>query len=223
MNDGPLSPQGKAAARTMVTLGGPVRDELLGGFEFEFELNTDASLIDQRWNDFDERHERRYGLAIEHLKSRVKGRAYDNEAMKLRVGARGYYVQAQHFPAAFFGDTGKANVTFVSESEATALVWEVVAHYRADEARSLTAVYTDDEPPDFFFGYRVSDYRRYELGFLRSSVPLHLRVLFDAEAEVPVLGASSGTLVYQRTRGGKHVVVRAHGRRQPLLGAMPLG
>src|SRR5690606_34691655 len=77
MNDGPLSPQGKAAARTMVTLGGPVRDELLGGFEFEFELNTDASLIDQRWNDFDERHERRYGLAIEHLKSRVKGRAYD--------------------------------------------------------------------------------------------------------------------------------------------------
>jgi len=54
-------------------------------------------------------------------------------------------------------------------------------------------------------------------------VPLHLRVLFDAEAEVPVLGASSGTLVYQRTRGGKHVVVRAHGRRQPLLGAMPLG
>ena len=85
MNDGPLSPQGKAAARTMVTLGGPVRDELLGGFEFEFELNTDASLIDQRWNDFDERHERRYGLAIEHLKSRVKGRAYDNDAMKLRT------------------------------------------------------------------------------------------------------------------------------------------
>ena len=194
-----------------------------GGADFDFELNTDAALIDQRWLDFEDQHQRRFGLAIDHLKARVKGRSYDNDAMKLRVGAGGYYTQSQHFPAAFFGDTGKASVSFVTETEAAALVWEAVAHYRSEEARSLTAIYSDDEPPDFFFGYRVSDWRRYEIGFLRSSVPLHLRILFDSDVEVPLLGATSGAVIYQRTRGGKHVLVRAAGRRQPLLGVTPLG
>lgn len=193
------------------------------GGEFEFELNTDAALVDQRWFDFEEQHQRRFGLAIDHLKARVRGRSYDNDAMKLRVGSGGYYTQSQHFPAAFFGDTGSAQVSFVSENEAAAVVWEAVAHYRSEEARSLTAIYSDDEPPDFFFGYRVSDWRRYEIGFLRTTVPLHLRVLFDSDVEVPLLGATSGTVIYQRTRNGKHVLVRSAGRRQPLLGVTPLG
>ncbi len=224
MNDSTLTPQAdQVKARTVVRVGAKARADLSGAFDFEYELNTDASLVDQRWNDFEERHEHRYGLAIEHLKSRVKGRSYDNDAMKLRVGARGFYAQSQQFPAAFYGDTGKASVNFVSENEAAALVWEAVAHYRAEEARSITTIYTDDEPPEFFFGYRVDDFRRYEIGFLRTTVPLHLRVMFDSPSEIPILGARTGTMLYQRTRGGKHVVVRAPGRRQPLLSVAPLG
>lgn len=224
MNDSsPLRLEEQALAKPPVSVNtGPGAAGAPGG-EFEFELNTDAALVDQRWLDFEDQHQRRFGLAIEHLKSRVKGRAYDNDAMKLRVGAGGYYTQSQHFPAAFFGDTARATVSFVSANEAAAIVWEAVAHYRSEEARSLTAIYSDDEPPDFFFGYRVSDWRRYEIGYLRTSVPLHLRVLFDSDFEVPLLGATSGALIYQRTRGGKHVVVRAVGRRQPLLGVTPLG
>lgn len=209
-------------APALMSVNAPGGKSVPGG-EFEFELNTDAALIDQRWLDFEDQHQRRFGLAIDHLKSRIRGRSYDNDAMKLRVGSGGYYTQSQNFPAAFFGDTGKASVNFVSENEATAVVWEAVAHYRSEEARSLTAIYSDDEPPDFFFGYRVSDWRRYEIGFLRTSVPLHLRVLFDSDVEVPLLGATSGAVIYQRTRNGKHVVVRAPGRRQPLLGVTPLG
>lgn len=225
MNDGSIAGREAdvATTRNIIPLRGAATAADLGGFRLDFELNTDSALIDSRWNDFEEQHERRYGLAIEHLKSRVRGRAYDNDAMKLRVGANGYYVQAQQFPAAFFGDTGKATVMHVSANEAAALVWEAVAHYRSEEARSLTAIYNDEDPPDFFLGYRVSDERRYEIGFLRTAVPLHLRVLFDSDAEVPVLGARSGTLIYQRTRSGKHVVVRAPGRRQPLLNGAALG
>ncbi len=224
MNDSsPLRLDDQALAQPLVGATPPKGGAGAYGGEFEFELNTDAALIDQRWLDFEAQHQRRFGLAIEHLKARVRGRAYDNDAMKLRVGAGGYYTQSQNFPAAFFGDTGRATVSFVTENEAAAIVWEAVAHYRSEEARSLTAVYSDDEPPDFFFGYRVSDWRRYEIGFLRTSVPLHLRVLFDSDVEVPLIGATSGVLIYQRTRAGKHVVVRAVGRRQPLLGVAHLG
>lgn len=222
MNDSTLPNPVESPANTL--LGTTVRgaDGAHFGVATQFELNTDSALVDQRWLDFEDQHERRFGLAIDHLKSLVRGRSYDNDAMKLRVGASGFYTQAQHFPAAFFGDTGRATVNFVSETEAAALVWEAVAHYRSDEARSLTAVYSDEEPPEFFFGYRVSEFRRYEIGFLRTTVPLHLRVLFDNDTEVPLLGANSGVLIYQRTRNGKHVVVKAPGRRQPLMGTAPL-
>src|SRR5690606_28317384 len=47
--------------------------------------------------------------------------------------------------------------------------------------------------------------------------PLHLRVLFDSPETVVLLGARRGVLLYQRTRTGKHIVVRAPGRRMPLL------
>lgn len=223
MNDGSSLRRDRQTALPMVSVTGGSSVQPVAGAELEFELNTDSALVDQRWLDFEDQHQRRFGLAIEHLKSKVRGRSYDNDAMKLRVGTGGYYTQSQHFPAAFFGDTGRASVTFISENEAAALVWEAVAHYRSEEARSLTAIYSDDEPPDFFFGYRVNDWRRYEIGFLRTSVPLHLRVLFDSDEEVPLLGATSGAVIYQRTRGGKHVLVRAPGRRQPLLGVTSLG
>lgn len=182
-----------------------------------FEINTDASLLDPDWDDFADAHDRRFGLAISHFKSRVRGRAYDNDVMKLRVGPSGYYVQSRRFPAAFFGDTAHASVRQLSDAEARATVWEAVAHYRADEAQSLVCVYDDGEPPDVFFGYRVAEDQRYEIGRLRSSVPLHLRILFDSDTDVPMLGARSGVLLYQRTRSGRHVLVRASGRRQPLL------
>lgn len=181
-----------------------------------FEVNTDAALFEASFEEADG-HERRFGLAIDHVKGLVKGRAYDNEVMRLRVGPGGYYAQSRRFPAAFFGDTGKARVGFVSEAEAAAIVWEAVAHYRSEEARSLLCVYSSDDVPDFFLGYRVSDERRYEIGHLSRTVPLHMRVLFDSTEPVPLVGARSGTLIYQRTRTGKHLVVRAPGRRRPLL------
>ena len=53
---------------------------------FEFEVNTDAFLVDPDWEVFADQHDHRYGLAIKHFKSLVKGDAYDNEVMKLRVG-----------------------------------------------------------------------------------------------------------------------------------------
>ncbi len=182
-----------------------------------FEVNTDASLFYATFEDGAEYHERRYGLAIDHLKSSVRGRAYDNDVMRLRVGPGGYYAQSQNYPTAFFGDTGSAKATFVTDSEAAAIVWEAVAHYRAEEARTLFCVYSDDDVPDFFLGYRVSDDQRYEFGMLKRIVPLHMRVSFEAADDVPLLGAPSGTVIYQRTRAGKHVVVRSAGRRRPLM------
>ncbi len=187
-----------------------------------FELNTDASLVDPDWEDFAESHDRRFGLAISHFKSLVKGRTYDNQVMRLRVGREGFYTQARNFPAAFFGDTRSPEVRTVPEAEARAAVWEAVAHYRAREAQSLTAVYSGDDPPDVFFGYRLTSDRRYELGHVRSTLPLHLRVLVDAPDVSPLIGAPAGVLIYQRTRRGEHVLVRAVGRRQPLLSGMKL-
>jgi hypothetical protein len=187
-----------------------------------FELNTDASLVDPDWEDFAASHDRRFGLAISHFKSLVKGRAYDNEVMRLRVGREGFYAQARNFPAAFFGDTRSPEVVTVSEAEARAAVWEAVAHYRAGEAQSLTTIYSDGDPPDVFFGYRMTADRRYELGMVRSTLPLHLRVLVDAPDASPLIDARAGVLIYQRTRRGDHVLLRAVGRRQPLLAGVKL-
>lgn len=185
-----------------------------------FEVNTDGTLFDLSFFEGgEEAHDHRYGLAIEHLKGSVKGRTYDNEVMRLRVGQGGYYAQSQRFPWAFYGDTARASVSFVSEAEAAAVAWEAAAHYRSGEAGTLLCVYSREEPPDFFLGYRLTEDQRYEIGQLRRSVPVHLRVLFDAAEVVPLVGARSGTLIYQRTRAGKHVLVRAPGRRRPLLAA----
>lgn len=187
------------------------------GLEAGFEVNTDAALFDSSFQDGEDAHERRFGLAIEHVKGSVRGRTFDNDVMRLRVGPGGFYAQSRRFEAAFYGDTGKATVSFVSESEAAAVVWEAVAHYRSEEARSLLCVYSSDEAPDFFLGYRVSDDQRYEIGRLARVVPLHMRVLFSSTEVVPLVGATSGAVVYQRTRTGKHVVVKAPGRRRPLM------
>ncbi len=188
-----------------------------------FELNTDASLVDPDWEDFADRHDRRFGLAISHFKSLVKGRAYDNQVMRLRVGRDGFYAQARNFPAAFFGDTRAPETHAVGEAEAHAAVWEAVAHYRAGEAQSLTCVYSGDDPPDVFFGYRMAKDRRYELGGLRTALPLHMRVLVDAEDESDLVGAPRGVLIYQRTKSGQHLLVRAAGRRQPILPGVDQG
>ncbi len=181
-----------------------------------FELNTDAALINPDWDDFADRHDRRFGLAISHFKSVVKGRAYDNKVMRLRIGSAGFYAQSRNFPAAFFGDTRQPDVQIVDEAEAQAAVWEAVALYRAAEAQSLTCVYTSDEPPEVFFGYRMTPERRYELGSIRSALPLHLRVMIDAAEPSELLGHRSGVLIYQRTRSGEHLLIKAEGRRQPI-------
>lgn len=187
------------------------------GQDAGFEVNTDAALFDSSFHDGEDAHARRFGLAIEHVKGSVRGRTFDNDVMRLRVGPGGFYAQSRRFEAAFYGDTGKATVSFVSEAEAAAIVWEAVAHYRSEEARSLLCVYSNDEAPDFFLGYRVSDDQRYEIGRLARVVPLHMRVLFSATEIVPLVGATSGAVVYQRTSAGKHVVVKAPGRRRPLM------
>lgn len=183
----------------------------------DFEINTDAALLDPGLGDMFDVHDRRYGLAISHFKSSVRGRSYDNDVITLRVGKGGFYTQSKRFPMAFFGDSARAEVATVDEFEARAVVWEAVAHYRAEEAQSLVCVYDGEEPNDVFLGYRVADDRRYEYGFLKSELPVHLRILFDSVEAVPMLGARTGVLIYQRTAAGKHVVVRAGGRRKPLL------
>jgi hypothetical protein len=38
-------------------------------------VNTDAALVDPDWDVFAAEHERRFGLAISHLKSLVRARA----------------------------------------------------------------------------------------------------------------------------------------------------
>lgn len=183
----------------------------------DFEINTDAALLDPGLGDMFDVHDRRFGLAISHFKSSVRGRSYDNDVITLRVGKNGFYTQSKRFPMAFFGDSARAEVSTVDEFEARAVVWEAVAHYRAEEAQSLVCVYDGEDPNDVFLGYRVADDRRYEYGFLKSELPLHLRILFDSAETVPMLGARTGVLIFQRTAAGKHVVVRAGGRRKPLL------
>ncbi len=187
-----------------------------------FELNTDAALVDPDWDDFADRHDRRFGLAISHFKSVIKGRSYDNKVMRLRIGREGFYAQARNFPAAFFGDSRSPEVVTVDEAEAQAAVWEAVAHYRAGEAQSLTCIYSEADPPDVFFGYRVTQERRYELGQMRTALPLHLRVLIDAPDASGLVGAPDGVLIYQRSREGAHLLVRAAGRRQPILPGVQL-
>jgi hypothetical protein len=183
-----------------------------------FEINTDVALVDPDWDEFATEHDKRFGLAISHFKSVVKGKAYDNEAIRLRVGPSGYYVQPKRFPAAFYGDTTPPTVEFVSEDEARIAAWEAVALYRSGEAQALTVLYRDGDPADIFFGYRRGGRRRYELGRVRAHLPLHLRVMVDGPSDTDLLGGGKGVLIYQRTRDGRHLLLRAAGRRQPYLG-----
>lgn len=192
-----------------------------------FELNTDAAFVDPDWDVFPEVHDRKFGLAIKHFKSSVRGRSFDNEVMNLRVGRGGFYAQSKHFPAAFYGDAMRPVVESVDREEAHVVVWDAVAHYRSGEAQSLTCIYTDDDPPDLFFGYRLpaTVHRRkprYELGGLRSTLPLHMRVVVDAETDSALVGGRRGVLIYQRTED-RHLLVRATGRRQPFGGFRGLG
>jgi hypothetical protein len=181
-------------------------------------VNTDAALVDPDWDVFASEHDRRFGLAITQIKSQVRGRRYDNEVMRMRVGPRGFYVQSRRFPAAFYGDTVRPEVREIGVDEADVLAWEASALYRSGEARSLTCIYSDDDPPDVFFGYRTGVRRRYELGLIRQARPMHLRVMIEAETEVEVLGAAQGVLIVQRIEPSRYVVVRSVGRRQPFAG-----
>lgn len=183
-----------------------------------FEINTDAALVNPDWEVFAEQHDQRYGLAISHLKSQVKGKSYDNGVMNLRVGRRGFYMQSRRFPAAFFGDTVAPELHLIDEEEARAITWEAAALYRSGEAQSLTCIFSEIDPPDVFFGYRVAGDERYELGSLRTALPLHLRVMIDTSEPTEVLGDGRGVVVYQRTTNGEHVLLKAPGRRQPYLG-----
>ena len=180
-----------------------------------FEVNTDTALIDPDWEDFAAFHERRYGLAIAYVKNAVKGSSYSNKVMRLIVSKHGFYAQSRNFPAAFYGDTGRVSSEIVSEDEALSAVWEAVALYRASEAQSLTCIYSEITT-DVFFGYRAHG-EHYELGELQSTLPLHLRVMVDAQTEPPsdLLGHAKGVFIYQRTRTGEHLLLRAPGRRQP--------
>ena len=179
-----------------------------------FEVNTDIELINPDWDEFATLHEQRYGLAIAYLKGTVQGASYGNAVMKLVVGDAGFYTQSKNFPGAFYGDLGAAEVTWLSEEEAQAMTWEALALYRAGEAQSLTVVYSS-VPSDVFFGYRIGESERYELGRPKTSLPLHLRVMVDAPGPTELLGQPKGILLYQRTDGGRHLLLRAPGRRQP--------
>lgn len=184
----------------------------------DIEINTDGALLGLGGgSEVLDAHDRRFGLAITHFKNAVRGRAYDNESVTLRVGRGGYYTQSKRFPMAFFGDSAKPDVRVVDEAEARSIVWEAVAHYRADEAQSLVCVYSTDDPDDVFIGYKARADIEYEYGVLKADLPVHLRAIFSAEDVVPLIGARSGVLVYQRTRAGQHVLLRASGRRAPLL------
>lgn len=187
-----------------------------------FEVNTDAAFVDPDWDMFADAHDKRFGLAIKHFKSLVRGRSFDNAVMRLRVGSGGFYAQSKQFPAAFFGDAQRPSLRRVSRDEAFAIVWDAVAHYRAGEAQSLTCIYSDDDPPDLFFGYRLGGRERYELGKMRMSHPLHMRVVIDAQEPSELVGGRRGVLIYQRTED-RHMLVQAAGRRQPFGGAGGLG
>ncbi|CAN5786782.1 hypothetical protein BH23DEI1_BH23DEI1_00300 [soil metagenome] len=181
-------------------------------------VNTDAALVDPDWDVFASEHDRRFGLAITQLKSQVRGRRYDNEVMRMRVGPRGFYVQSRRFPAAFYGDTVRPEIREIDADEVDVLAWEAVALYRSGEAQSLTCIYSDDDPPDVFFGYRTGSRRRYELGLVRQARPMHVRVMIEAEHEVEALGSTHGVLIVQRLDADRWVTLRSVGRRQPFAG-----
>ncbi len=179
-----------------------------------FEVNTDIELIDPDWEEFTELHEQRYGLAIAYLKSEVKGTSYGNAVMKLVAGEAGFYAQSKNFPSAFYGDLGATERLWLSDEEAHAITWEALALYRAGEAQSLTVAYSS-APSDVFFGYRIGESERYELGYPKSTLPLHLRVMVDAPQTTELLGHAKGVLLYQRTEAGEHLLLKAPGRRRP--------
>lgn len=184
-----------------------------------FEVNTDVSLIDPDWDDFAEYHDQRYGLAIAYIKGVVQGQSHANKVMDFIVGDEGFYTQAKSFPAAFYGDMGQADIDVISEADAQAIVWEATALYRAGEAQSLSCFYSDASPAEVFFGYRVNNAvgssERYELGGVRNSLPMHLRIMIDSDEASDILGHRKGVLIYQRSSAGNHLVLRAPGRRQP--------
>lgn len=179
-----------------------------------FEVNTDIELVSPSWEEFTELHEKRYGLAIAYVKSAVKGTSYSNDAMRLVVSEQGFFTQSRNFPAAFYGDMGEAEVTFISDEEAAIVAWEAMAHYRSGEAQSFTAIYSSF-PADVFFGYRIGESERFELGQAQVGLPLHLRVMLDAPDPSGLLGAAKGIVIYQRTKSGEHLLLKAKGRRQP--------
>lgn len=188
------------------------------GFGPSVVVNTDAAMVNPDWEVFAAEHERRFGLAISHLKSLVKGQRFDNEVMKVRVGPGGFYVQSRRFPAAFYGDTTRPSVKRVGRAEAEVIAWDVAAHYRAGEARSMTAIYGDDEPHDVFFGYRMAAARRYELGVMRHRMPLHTRVVIEGAIASELAPSGAGVLVLQRLTPDRYVILSAPGRRPPFTG-----
>lgn len=180
-----------------------------------FEVNTDSSFIDPDWEAFSSLHDKRYGLAISYVKSIVNGESFDNPVMEMRVSSEGFYTQSKNFPAAFYGDTGATTWEFITEEEAQAIVFEAVALYRAGDARSITCVYSDAMPGDVFFGYRYDGTERYELGMIRANLPLHVRVMVEATERSDLFDDTQGVLVYHRTSDGKHLLIKAPGRRKP--------
>jgi hypothetical protein len=181
-------------------------------------VNTDAAMVNPDWEVFAVEHERRFGLAISHLKSLVKGQRFDNEVMKVRVGAGGFYVQSKRFPAAFYGDTTRPTVRRIGAAEAEVIAWDAAAHYRAGEARSLTAIYGDDEPHDVFFGYRMVGARRYEIGMMRHRLPWHTRVVVEGAIGSELAPSGAGVVVLQRLAADRFVLITAPGRRPPFTG-----
>lgn len=183
-----------------------------------FEVNTDMALVNFDWATIEVLHEQRYSLAIDYIKSIVQGDNYENSVMDLVASDDGFYVQAKRFPAAFYGDTSKAEITFVSEEKARDLVWEAIALFRAGEVRSLHCVYSENEPPDVFLAYKheIDDQvEMYERGFLKNVHPLHLRVMVDASESCSMLQDKKGTLIYQQTSDGQHIVVKVRGEANP--------
>jgi hypothetical protein len=180
-----------------------------------FEVNTDIALIDPDWEIFEQLHDQRYGLAISYLKHVVKGDTFDNQVITLNISEQGFYVQSKNFPAAFYGDTGNSSFSFISDDEVQGFIFDAVSLYRSGDARSLTCIYSEGSPPDVFFGYRINEEERYEMNELRMALPLHLRVMVEAQEEVELLGASTGAVIYQRTLDGRHLLIRAPGRKQP--------
>src|SRR5690606_39516857 len=80
----------------------------LPGDQGGIEINTDGELLGiGSGGDLFDVHDKRFGLAISHFKDTVRGRAYDNESIALRVGRAGYYAQSKRFPLAFFGDSAR--------------------------------------------------------------------------------------------------------------------